>query len=140
MKRVFLLALLILPLVFSSCSDDDDNKKEPVPPFSYETIVGNTYIRRAIFEYHLYTFKEDGTIDVEVRERTIDGKLLSKSIGYYEYDHPILKLKINSGCENCFNEFEAKVYDERRQFSFTLWTDEYRSFFVYDYYSWDDYK
>lgn len=139
MKHILFYIFLTLPLFFLSCSDDDDERKDPPPPFSYETVVGNTYILWRFSEFYLYTFNVDGTIDIEVRSRKIDGELLSKSIGYYEYNHPVLKLTGEIGCTNCNNKFEAKVSDDRRYFSITLWTDEHWAFFVYDYYSWDDY-
>lgn len=140
MKHILFYIFLVLPLFFLSCSDNDDERKDPLPPFYYETVAGNTYILHTFFEYHLYTFNADGTIDIEVRNRRIDGELLSKGVGYYEYNHPVLKLTGEIGCTNCNNKFEVKVSDSRRNFSTTLSSGIHWDFFVYDYHSWDDYK
>ena len=136
MKYFLFFILLPLPFTFLSCSGDDD-WKEVTPPREYETIVGNTYVFYKLgvpFTYHFYTFNEDGTIDVEIRKKDLDGELESKSVGYYEYNHPIIKLKVQSirGCDNCFNEFEAEVFDTRRKFYIRTWIGDLWDFHVYD--------
>lgn len=137
MKHLSFFILLAFSFLFPSCDDDPIEKKEEKPPFRYETIVGNTYVLSDLtspVEYVFYTFNEDSTIDIETRERYLDGELLGKSVGYYEYNHPILKLKVNSGCDNCFNNFEAKVSDYRRDFTIKMWSGFDDTFFVYDSY------
>lgn len=48
MKKYLLCTLLVLPLVFSSCSDDDEKEDKETTLKIYETIIAN-------FDNHYYT-------------------------------------------------------------------------------------
>jgi hypothetical protein len=123
MKKNILLVLLIL-LIFSGCKKDNPVVKEKI----YTTIKGNTYIAEspASWElgiYIIYKLDNDSTIDIEERKYSADGELKNKTKGYFKYDHPTLKLTVQSipGCDNCFNYFTATVDDDRKSFKYTIW-------------------
>lgn len=127
MKKLLLLFLL-MPFMFISCSSDDDNNDDDIP--DYTTIINNTYICKDRFasnpskvKWIIYKINSDGSIKIEERENTVNGNIYSNKIGHFEYYHPNLKLKIQSidDCDNCFNNFEAEVSENRRIISYQIY-------------------
>jgi len=126
MKKL-LLILFTLPF-FIACSSSD--KEEDLPEPNYDTIIGNTYICKDRFasdhskvKWIIYKINKDNSITIEERENTIDGNIYNNSIGFFEYEHSSLKLKIQSisGCDDCFNNFNATVSDSRRTISYEIY-------------------
>lgn len=152
MRYISFIILLTFPLLFLSCDEDPIDDKEEKPSYKYETIVGNTFVHIGHLEsyehpyyskkYIFYTFNEDESIDIEMRAGYLDGEIIDQCMGYYEYNHPVLKLKVqtDSKCENCFNTYEVKVDDYRRNFTIKYWTGFEDTFFVYDSYYDTKYK
>ncbi len=124
MKNV--IWILLIPLLLFACKDDDNEPEE----IEYITIVGHTYVaerytysftdERTIHLFLIYTFNKDGTIAIEERDGSETGKLRESKKGYFEYEHPVLRLKVQGICEDCFNNFTATVNNDKKEFSYEI--------------------
>ncbi|NDV47848.1 hypothetical protein D0T49_12405 [Paludibacter sp. 221] len=123
MKKVLLITLLVIPILFTNC------KEEPEKDFT--TIVGHTYVanyqnysyaeKKELNLFLTYKFNQDGTIAFEERVDSETGRLYESGKGYFEYNHPTLKLKVQSICDECFNNFTAKVSTDKKEFSYQIY-------------------
>jgi hypothetical protein len=126
MKQI--ITLLLLSIILYSCSKEEPEKE-------ITSIVGHRYVanyerysyteKRDINLFLIYSFGNDGVISIEERLDSENGTLYETNIGYFEYNHPVLELKINSGCEECFNYFTANVSDDKKDFSYSIYVLSY---------------
>jgi hypothetical protein len=129
MKKI--LFILMVAIMFMECKKNDEKKTEQEK--EYTTIVGYTYIAnhyvysfiedkvRHIFL--IYTFDQNGAITIEERYDSETGELIELKKGRFEYNHPVLKLEIQSICEDCFNYFTANVSEDKKEFSYEIFTN-----------------
>jgi len=123
-----IVTLLLLSLVIYSCSKEEPEKE-------ITSIVGHKYVAnyKRLFIYRkkdlnlflIYRFGNDGVISIEERLDSENGKLYETNFGFFEYNHPVLDLQINSGCEECFNYFTANVSDNKKEFSYEIYVLSY---------------
>lgn len=100
-----------------------------IPEAEFSDLVGHVYAATDWLSsshqtiYITYSFKQDGTIDIEHRYEGRKGELYSTTKGKYETESSKLLLAIQSiqDCDDCFNNFEATISADKKSFTYEVY-------------------
>jgi hypothetical protein len=111
MKKLLFLLAIALPLVFTSCSKDDDEsfslKGKTYATANYSaTIFGETYTA-----YKVWRFISDTEVEQSTRKNSPTGTFIGDvEKGTYTLNYPKLNVQILDGVSN--NKYECDFLDE----------------------------
>ena len=119
MKKIVFLSVIVVALLCSCGSSDDDQVEEKITPTS---IIGHTYSAMYFNDCVIYKFNSDGSLSIEERSGSEEGTLKDSSVGKYSVSGLTLNLDIPSmkGCDDCFNYFTATISSDYRSFTYKI--------------------